>query len=46
MTTEKILVPDIGEYENVDVIELLVKPGDKIQAEDPTTQGRTNKKSQ
>ena len=24
---EKLLVPDIGEFENVEVIEILVKPG-------------------
>ena len=29
--SEKLLVPDIGEFENVDVIEILVKPGDQIK---------------
>ena len=28
--SEKLLVPDIGEFEKVEVIELLVKVGDKI----------------
>ena len=28
--SEKLLVPDIGEFEKVEVIELLVKPGDQI----------------
>ena len=29
--SEKILVPDIGDFENVEVIEILVKPGDQIK---------------
>jgi pyruvate dehydrogenase E1 component len=29
--SEKLLVPDIGEFEKVEVIELLVKVGDKIK---------------
>ena len=29
--SEKILVPDIGEFENVEVIEILVKSGDQIK---------------
>ena len=29
--TEKLLVPDIGDFENVEVIELLVKEGQEIQ---------------
>ena len=29
--SEKLLVPDIGEFENVEVIEILVKPGDQIK---------------
>ena len=29
--TEKVLVPDIGEFENVEVIEILVKSGDQIK---------------
>ena len=27
---KEVLVPDIGDFEGVDVIEILVKPGDKI----------------
>ena len=27
--SEKLLVPDIGEFENVEVIEILVKSGDQ-----------------
>ncbi|HEY8354945.1 MAG TPA: dihydrolipoyl dehydrogenase [Methylophilaceae bacterium] len=31
----EVLVPDIGNFDNVDVIEVLVKPGDTIAKEDP-----------
>ena len=35
MTTVKdILLPDIGDFKDVDVIEVLVKPGDFVMAED------------
>jgi pyruvate dehydrogenase E2 component (dihydrolipoamide acetyltransferase) len=33
--TQKITIPDIGDFENVDVIEVLVAPGEIVQAEDP-----------
>ena len=33
--TEKLLVPDIGDFENVEVIELLVKEGQEIKKDDP-----------
>ena len=33
--SEKLLVPDIGDFENVEVIEILVKPGDQIRENDP-----------
>jgi dihydrolipoamide dehydrogenase len=33
--TIEIKVPDIGDFKNVPVIEILVKPGDAIKAEDP-----------
>ena len=33
--SEKLLVPDIGDFENVEVIEILVKPGDQIEENDP-----------
>ena len=29
--SEKLLVPDIGDFENVEVIEILVKPGYQIK---------------
>ena len=34
-TAIEVRVPDIGDFEHVDVIEILVKPGDVINAEDP-----------
>ena len=33
--SEKLLVPDIGDFENVEVIELLVKEGQEISKNDP-----------
>ena len=33
--SEKLLVPDIGDFENVEVIEILVKPGSYIKENDP-----------
>ena len=33
--TEKLLVPDIGDFENVEVIEILVKEGQEIKKNDP-----------
>ncbi len=36
MTAEReVLVPDIGDFKDIDVIEILVKPGDSIQVETP-----------
>ncbi|MCS4505108.1 dihydrolipoyllysine-residue acetyltransferase [Arhodomonas aquaeolei] len=32
--TETVTVPDIGDFDEVDVIEVLVKPGDTVEAED------------
>ena len=32
---KNILVPDIGDFEGVEVIEVLVNPGDKVNIEDP-----------
>jgi pyruvate dehydrogenase E2 component (dihydrolipoamide acetyltransferase) len=31
----EVTVPDIGDFQDVDVIEVIVAPGDRIQAEDP-----------
>ncbi|SOD40541.1 dihydrolipoyllysine-residue acetyltransferase [Nitrosovibrio sp. Nv4] len=33
--TKQVLIPDIGDFKDVPVIEVLVKPGDSIKAEDP-----------
>lgn len=33
--TKQVLVPDIGDFKDVPVIELLVKPGDTVRMEDP-----------
>jgi pyruvate dehydrogenase E2 component (dihydrolipoamide acetyltransferase) len=33
MVTQEIFVPDIGDFKDVDVIEVLVKTGDSVQAE-------------
>jgi len=36
MAKEKeILLPDIGDFENIEIIEVMVKPGDQVHAEDP-----------
>ena len=43
--TEKLLVPDIGEFENVEVIELLVKEGQLIKKNDPIITIESDKSS-
>ena len=43
--SEKLLVPDIGEFADVEVIELLVKPGDQIKANDPVVTIESDKSS-
>ena len=43
--SEKLLVPDIGEFEKVEVIELLVKPGDQININDPIVTIESDKSS-
>ena len=43
--TEKLLVPDIGEFQNVEVIELLVKEGQKIKKNDPIVTIESDKSS-
>lgn len=35
MAIKPMLLPDIGDFKNVDVIEVLVKPGDVIAVDDP-----------
>jgi pyruvate dehydrogenase E1 component len=43
--SEKLLVPDIGEFEKVEVIELLVKPGDQININDSIVTIESDKSS-
>ena len=43
--SEKILVPDIGEFENVEVIEILVNSGDQIKKNDPLITIESDKSS-
>ena len=43
--TEKLLVPDIGDFENVEVIELLVKEGQEIKKNEPIITIESDKSS-
>ena len=43
--TEKLLVPDIGDFENVEVIEILVKEGQIINKNDPIVTIESDKSS-
>ena len=43
--SEKLLVPDIGDFEKVEVIELLIKVGDKIEINDPIITIESDKSS-
>ena len=43
--TEKLLVPEIGDFENVEVIELLVKEGQEIKINDPVVTIESDKSS-
>ncbi len=43
--TEKLLVPDIGDFENVEIIELLVKEGQDIKKNDPVVTIESDKSS-
>tara|TARA_A100001015_G_scaffold275864_1_gene333538 strand:- start:1049 stop:1312 length:264 start_codon:yes stop_codon:yes gene_type:complete len=43
--SEKFLIPDIGEFENVEVIEILVKAGDHIKNDDPLITIESDKSS-
>ena len=44
MATE-IIVPDIGDFENVEIIEVLVKSGDAIEKNDPIVTLESDKSS-
>ena len=43
--SEKLLVPDIGDFDKVEVIELLVKVGDQININDPVVTIESDKSS-
>ena len=43
--SEKLLVPDIGDFEEVEVIEILVKKGDQIKINDPVVTIESDKSS-
>ena len=43
--SEKLLVPDIGDFEEVEVIEILVKQGDQIRINDPVVTIESDKSS-
>ena len=43
--TTKITVPDIGDFENVEIIEVLAKPGDLINKNDPVVTLESDKSS-
>ena len=42
---QNISVPDIGDFKDVEVIEILVKPGDKINKDDPVVTIESDKSS-
>ena len=41
----KVVVPDIGDFENVEIIEILVKSGDKIKKNDSIVTLESDKSS-
>ena len=43
--SKQILVPDIGDFENVEIIEILVKQGDEIKINDPLITLESDKSS-
>ena len=43
MSTVAVWIPDLGDFSAVDVIEVHVKPGDRIVAEDPLVTLETDK---
>ena len=43
--TQDITVPDIGDFESVEIIETLVKPGDTIKKNDPIVTLESDKSS-
>ena len=45
MSVIEVCVPDIGDFKDVEVIEVLVKPGDKINKNDPIVTIESDKSS-
>ena len=45
MATQPIIVPDLGDFSNVDIIEILVKTGDSVKKEDSLITLETDKAS-
>jgi len=43
--SDKLLVPDIGDFENVEIVEVLVKAGDNIKKNDPIVTLESDKSS-
>ena len=43
--SSKLLVPDIGDFEKVEVIEVLVKEGDEVKLNDPVITTESDKSS-
>ncbi len=43
MARREVTVPDLGEFKNVEIVELLVKAGDKVRAEQPLLTLETDK---
>lgn len=43
MSTLEIIIPDIGSFDDVDVIEVLVSVGDNIKTDDPLITLETEK---
>ena len=43
--TEKLVVPDIGDFEDVEIIEILVNEGDQIKVNDPVVTIESDKSS-
>ncbi len=42
---EKFIVPDIGDFENVEIVEILVNKGDLIKINDPVVTIESDKSS-
>ena len=45
MATEEILIPDIGNFDSVDIIEILINVGDVVASDDPMLTVESDKAS-